>query len=223
MAEKNSFVLYHNYKERFKGLTYEQKGKLFDMIFDYEMTHEVPEVDDPIVKICFDVVKVDLDENRAKYEEETKRRKEAGRKGGNAKQCQAVLSSAKQCQANQADNVYEHVHDNDNVHENVNENVTQIMSVKKEKRKRFTPPTQEDIENYAGEKGIVIDAEKFMDYYASNGWKVGKNPMKDWKAAVRNWARRSDMDKPRSGTKRDMSKEEYLAYWGLAPDGRTEL
>lgn len=59
-----------------------------------------------------------------------------------------------------------------------------------EKRKRFTPPTADDVRTYAREKGFSIDAERFVDFYASKGWKVGSTPMKDWKAAVRNWVSR---------------------------------
>lgn len=55
---------------------------------------------------------------------------------------------------------------------------------------RFAPPTPEDVAAYAAEKGIDIDPHRFVDYYASKGWKVGYSPMRDWKAAVRNWARR---------------------------------
>ena len=54
---------------------------------------------------------------------------------------------------------------------------------------RFKKPTLDELQEYISEKGYRIDAEKFLDYYESNGWKVGKNPMKDWKAAVRNWNR----------------------------------
>lgn len=56
------------------------------------------------------------------------------------------------------------------------------------KRYRFVPPTIEEVEDYINEKGYRVNAHKFVDYYTSNGWRVGKNPMKDWKAAVRNWA-----------------------------------
>ena len=55
-------------------------------------------------------------------------------------------------------------------------------------RHRFTPPTVEEVKAYCNEKGYTgVDPERFVDYYTSNGWRVGKNPMKDWKAAVRNW------------------------------------
>ena len=52
---------------------------------------------------------------------------------------------------------------------------------------RFRPPTVEDVEAYGNESGYKINAERFVDFYASKGWKVGKNPMKDWRAAVRGW------------------------------------
>ena len=56
-------------------------------------------------------------------------------------------------------------------------------------RARFVKPSVEEVATYCREKGYGIDAQHFVDYYDSNGWKVGKNPMQDWKAAVRNWAR----------------------------------
>ena len=57
------------------------------------------------------------------------------------------------------------------------------------KTNRFTPPSVDDVRTYCKERGNNIDAEQFVDYYESKGWMIGKNKMKDWKAAVRNWAR----------------------------------
>lgn len=59
----------------------------------------------------------------------------------------------------------------------------------KPKRKRFVPPTLEDVQAYCLERKNNVDAERFIDYYTSNGWKVGKNSMKDWKSAIRTWER----------------------------------
>ena len=56
--------------------------------------------------------------------------------------------------------------------------------------KRFMPPTREEVQQYITEQGYHVDAERFVDYYTSNGWMVGKNKMKDWKAAVRTWERK---------------------------------
>ena len=52
---------------------------------------------------------------------------------------------------------------------------------------RFKKPKIEDIKNYCLERKNNIEADRFFDYYESKGWMVGKNKMKNWKAAVRNW------------------------------------
>lgn len=52
---------------------------------------------------------------------------------------------------------------------------------------RFTPPTLEEIKTYCTERNNNVDPQRFYDFYASKGWMVGKNKMKDWQAAVRTW------------------------------------
>lgn len=74
------------------------------------------------------------------------------------------------------------------------------------KRKRFVKPTLSEIEQYCIERKNNVNAEQFFDYYESNGWKVGKNSMKDWKAAVRTWER-SEYRKP---TVKKNSKEDAI-------------
>ena len=67
-------------------------------------------------------------------------------------------------------------------------------------RKRFTPPAREELEQFILENGLNVDPQAFLDYYESNGWKVGNNPMKDWKAAARSWSRRESA-RPGGGKK----------------------
>ena len=74
------------------------------------------------------------------------------------------------------------------------------------KRKTFTKPTIDEIQDYCIERNNNVNAEHFFDYYESNGWKVGKNSMKDWKAAVRTWER-SEYRKPNS---KKNSKEDAI-------------
>lgn len=78
---------------------------------------------------------------------------------------------------------------------------------KKEKSARFIPPTREDVIDYCIAANITIDADAFIDYYTSNGWKVGSHKLKDWQATVRNWSRR---DKERAKEK----KENRLGTFG---------
>gem|GEM_PF-392155 len=54
---------------------------------------------------------------------------------------------------------------------------------------KFVKPTLEELKAYIAENGYTFSAEAFMDYYESNGWKVGRNPMKSWQATCRTWQR----------------------------------
>lgn len=65
------------------------------------------------------------------------------------------------------------------------------IQVERYLEKRFTKPTLEQVKQYCIERNNNVDCDRFVNYYESNGWKVGKSPMKDWKAAVRNWERSS--------------------------------
>lgn len=74
---------------------------------------------------------------------------------------------------------------------------------------RFTPPTLEEVAAYCRERGNHIDPQHFVNYYSANGWMVGKNKMKDWRAAVRNWETR---DKERNNGKRNIDPGSPAAY-----------
>lgn len=87
------------------------------------------------------------------------------------------------------------------------------------KAKRFEPPTPEDIRNWCHETGHHIDAERFIDHYTANGWRVGKVPMKSWRAAASGWWRRDqDNPKPRATGTRARSLAEDLTdrSWAAA-------
>lgn len=63
---------------------------------------------------------------------------------------------------------------------------------------RFTPPTINEISEYCIKRNNGVDPEKFFNFYQSKGWMVGKNKMKDWKAAVRTWEDKQKEDKPQN-------------------------
>ena len=67
--------------------------------------------------------------------------------------------------------------------------------VKKTTRTQFNPPSVEEVEAYCLEKGYSVDAERFVNYYESIGWMVGKNKMKKWKNAVATWAAKDNKKK----------------------------
>ena len=85
----------------------------------------------------------------------------------------------------------------------INERLTTIEEVKKlrikelknkeigvpahPRKQAFHPPTVDEVRMYCAERGNSVDEERFVDFYETKGWMVGKNKMKDWKAAVRTW------------------------------------
>ena len=81
----------------------------------------------------------------------------------------------------------------------------QEQEQKKDKKKgthRFVPPSLLEVEAYLSEKGITeIDAESFVAFYESKGWKVGNQPMKSWQAAITTWRKRALASKEEAGAK----------------------
>ena len=65
----------------------------------------------------------------------------------------------------------------------------QILTKSKGDAPKFQKPTADEISAFCLDSGIAIDVQHFIDYYESNGWRVGRNPMKNWQATVRNWAK----------------------------------
>ena len=88
------------------------------------------------------------------------------------------------------------------------------------KRKRFEKPTLSEIKQYCTERNNNVNAEHFFDYYESNGWKVGKNSMKDWKAAVRTWER-SEYRKPTT-TKKTNTEQTLDAIYKVMNESEVE-
>ena len=74
---------------------------------------------------------------------------------------------------------------------------------------RFAPPTVDDILSYCRETGVTIDAQRFVDFYASKGWKVGMAPMTDWRASVRSWAARDRAEAKKQNPRFDYQQREY--------------
>jgi len=86
--------------------------------------------------------------------------------------------------------------------DNTNININNNNLTDSNKKERFKKPSIDQIKSYCKDRNNNIDAEAFIDFYESKDWKIGKNKMKDWKAAVRTWERR-ETKKPKSMSKLD--------------------
>ena len=77
-------------------------------------------------------------------------------------------------------------------------------------RERFAPPSPADVNAYAAEIGAAhVDGDRFCDFYASKGWRVGSQPMKDWRAAVRTWAKRDSGGHPPDKPGKTVQEQQY--------------
>ena len=179
--------MYTRYITQIKLLDREQRGDLLTAIMQYAVDGELPEMDD-MTNMIFSVIRDQMDMDDEKYQKMVESRRESGRLGGLAKQANATFAKQTVANGSNAKQNVANLHDNDN--DNDNDNVL----LKKEcvEKKRFAPPTRQNVADYVAEKGYGnVDIDRFMDYYTSNGWMVGKNKMEDWRAAVRNWNRGS--------------------------------
>ena len=93
-------------------------------------------------------------------------------------------------------------------HNNIVNNIDNNIESKGD-AKRFTPPTLEEVSAYCAERRNRISPQHFIDFYSANGWMVGRNRMKDWRAAVRNWETREK--EKRNGTS-NIDKGSPAAY-----------
>ena len=80
------------------------------------------------------------------------------------------------------------------------EKPAQEIQQEKPKRKNFVKPTVEEIAAFCKEKNYGVNAQTFFNYYEANGWKVGRNAMKSWQAAVQNWNTREKANNKAAGT-----------------------
>ena len=88
--------------------------------------------------------------------------------------------------------------DNQPLSENIKqkENIQSNDCIKKREVKKFVKPSLEEVVAYCRERNNGVDAERWYDWYEANGWKSGRNSMKDWRAAVRTWERGTDSGRP---------------------------
>ena len=180
--KRDSILFYRSVMDALKELPPEVFKEAVLGMCTYGMDGEEPELSG-MAKIVFLMAKPLIDSNNRKYQN--------GRKGGRP---------ASEKPNDNQDITKEEPTDNHRLSkEKPNDNLYvkgdmlnakgEMINNKKTEYGRFSPPTITQVQEYASEKGLDVNAERFVDFYASKGWMVGKNRMKDWKAAVRNWAR----------------------------------
>lgn len=175
------FPFYTSFKLAASTLPDDKRLQLYDIITDYgSLGIEPPLEMDSVVMGMFSLIKPSIDS--------AKKNQRNGSSGGRGNRKPVVCEEKTGGLEKEKPVVCNFQKHNSNSKGN-SESKGEGEGESKKKNTRFAPPTLAEIKAYITEKGFRVDAERFLDYYTANGWMVGKNKMKDWKAAVRNWER----------------------------------
>lgn len=162
---RDGVLFYRSFYDALKNIPTEERLRVYDSIMEYGMYDREPELDGVALAI-FLLAKPQIDANNKRYENgcKAKRKRTGSETEANSKQDES------ESEAKEKEKV--------KVKEKVNV-----------KDKTFKPPSVDDVREYCEERGNDVDPQSFVDFYESKGWMIGKNKMKDWKAAVRTWER----------------------------------
>lgn len=189
--ERDSFIFYRSFWEALRQCPDDVRLQLYDAIADFALNFKKPNKLDGVAAIVFPLIEPQISANNKRYVN--------GLKGGAPQGNQnARKTTEKQPQNNPKNNqktTKKQSNENVNVNENVNENVVIVPTAQQppqRKTAKFVKPTIEEIRAYTTAKHYTFDAEAFFAYYESNGWKVGRNPMKDWRMACTTWQKKQN-------------------------------
>lgn len=188
--ERKSFIFFRSYAEALNELPDESYVRVSKALSRFALDGEEPDLQKE-EKAIFLLIKPIILDGIKKYEN--------GKKGGRPKSInkanqEEIKSKPTETKTEPTETKPKSIalHDKDMELDNaIDKDLDNNSAASPQRGKKFKPPTLLEVENYCAERGLQIDAERFIDHYASNGWRVGNSPMKDWQAAVRNWARRN--------------------------------
>lgn len=213
MSDMAYIKVYKDWREATKRLKDAEKGRLIDAMVAYANGEDPEPILSGNEQYSFDGFRAQIDRDRAELERKSELRSKAGALGnvvrwGDRKPSQCDNSDRNASQKSQCDKLdrkhrkeektKDKDQDKDEEEKTKDEEVYTPPHGGVQRGARFTPPGVDQVREYCAEIGSVVDPEEFVNFYASKGWKVGKDsPMKDWKASVRYWeAQRRKTDNP---------------------------
>ena len=181
MPEIPYVCLYSRYLQTLAPFTDAERGRIMTAMLTYSATGEIPEFDGN-ERYIWPTIQAQIDRDALAYQEKCAKNRANGAKGGRPPKNQTDIEKTERFSEKP-----KKANTNTKTNTNRNTKSNNIGADKPPTRHRFVPPTVDQVTAYCTEKGYAVDADRFVDYYTSNGWRVGKNPMRDWKAAVRSW------------------------------------
>ena len=176
----NYLKVWTNFRDVVSSLTDAEVGRLFMAMLTYAETGEEPENFEGNERFLWAVAKRDIDMTNARNETF----RQNGSKGGRPK------TKQNQEKPNETKDYQEKPNETKRNQTEPNETLKEKKRKEKkgnENNSRFTPPTIDEVIAYCQERKNNVNPVRWFNFYASKGWKVGKEPMKDWKASVRYW------------------------------------
>ena len=207
---KPGVLFYFDIRPCIKRLSTNEKGQLFEAILDYGEFGAEPELNGAL-GIAWDFIKprIDLDSEQyelkvegSQYAAFSRERKKLGlepisrddwRSMTDIERHSATSSDENDAPATSGD--IERYPKSKSKSKSKSNNQKGEAADKPPRASRFTPPTVDEVRDYCEERGNSVDPERFVDFYASKGWLVGKTKMRDWRAAVRSWERSDSQQK----------------------------
>lgn len=224
--DKRSFILYADLDHTISKLPDNVAGQLFKLILQQANDKE-PEPDDLLLQIAFEPIRQQMKRDAEKWQRMREKQSENGRLGGRPKKANGLSENPKNPP------LFSETQKSLNVNANANASGNDTVNVKEKNTvRRFAPPTRDEVYQYAKTEmiGSETSVDKFHDYYTANGWKVGRNAMKDWRAAFRNWIK-NEKQYQQNGThqqapakydgvtsSRSRADWEALQQWGVGID-----
>lgn len=183
--QEEGFVFRYVWAEELLKLPENLRGKINDAIQRFAVYGEEPE-DDYLKYTMYAVIRSQIIRDREKYESTCEERRKAAMTRWHANDANAY-------DCNQMD-----ANDANKINKERNKSSKEKESKKKSAPMRFAPPTLEEVREFIADNGYtLVNAEAFYNHYEAIGWKVGKNAMKDWHAAVRGWQSREKAQAPK--------------------------
>lgn len=194
---KPGVMFYFDVRPCIKRLNLNEKGQLFEAILDYAESGIEPELDGAL-GIAWDFIQPRLDQDTERYGNKVLQKQYAAFVRELKKRGSVVISfdEWKNMTAVERDQLISgDIGRYPTSTSTSTSNSREVYASSPPRASRFTPPSVEEVRVYCAERKNSVDPERFVDFYASKGWLVGKSKMKDWRAAVRSWERSDSQQK----------------------------
>lgn len=183
--ETQTFTFHAKFGDAMKGLPRNAADELAVALVRFGCFGEEPDFENPYLAALFNMAREDIGYSLKK--------RSNGAKGGRPRNhaAEEVSDVVSETEKPESEEVSEEVSENEKAKQTNSTNSTNNTN-KRKGCARMARPTLAEVREYIAEKGYRVDAEAFMAYYDSVGWRIGNKPMKSWRSALTTWERRDN-------------------------------